>query len=79
MPSTSLSSASRTLTVSGPALPAESGESSRTPVRLRGREGVCELFAYVLELKTPEAVGEVSGPGADLDLSERVGREITLS
>ncbi|MDR1994861.1 phage late control D family protein, partial [Azonexus sp.] len=79
MPSTSLSSASRTLTVSGPALPSESGDSSLTPVRLRGRESVCELFAYVLELKTPEAVGEVSGPGADLDLSERVGREITLS
>jgi len=47
--------ASRTLSVSGAALPTYGGQSLLTPVKLTGGETIGELFEYVLELKTPDA------------------------
>lgn len=42
---------SRTVTVSGPALPELYGQSVFTLVRLEGREALCDLYEYEIELK----------------------------
>ncbi|WP_230684535.1 hypothetical protein [Burkholderia cepacia] len=46
----------RTLSVSGAALPMYGDHPILTPVKLTGRETIGELFEYVLELKTPDAL-----------------------
>lgn len=43
---------SRTVTVSGAALPERYGRSVFTFVRLHGQERLCGLYAYEIELKT---------------------------
>ncbi|WP_439672551.1 ImpA family type VI secretion-associated protein [Cupriavidus necator] len=69
---------SRTVTVSGPALPELFGQSPFTFVRLDGKEGVCGLFEYDIELKTPDKAYNFHGPEGNFDLREMNGRELTV-
>ncbi|WP_174549482.1 contractile injection system protein, VgrG/Pvc8 family, partial [Cupriavidus necator] len=68
----------RTVTVSGPALPDILGQSPFTFVRLEGKEGVCGLFEYDIELKTPDKAYNFHGPEGNFDLREMSGRELTV-
>ncbi|WP_439671288.1 Rhs element Vgr protein [Cupriavidus necator] len=68
----------RTVTVSGPALPDILGQSPFTFVRLEGKEGVCGLFEYDIELKTPDKAYNFHGPEGNFDLREMNGRELTV-
>lgn len=71
--------ASRTLSVSGAALPTYGGQSLLTPVRLTGGETIGELFEYVLELKTPDALAFSPSIAANVDLDALIGTEVTVS
>ncbi|UQN71702.1 type VI secretion system tip protein VgrG [Burkholderia multivorans] len=71
--------ASRTLSVSGAALPTYGGQSLLTPVRLTGGETIGELFEYVLELKTPDALAFSPSVAANVDLDALIGTEVTVS
>lgn len=68
----------RTVTVSGPALPEILGHSPFTFVRLEGKEALCDLFEYEIELKTPEQAYNFHGPEGNFDLREMNGRELTV-
>ncbi|WP_261534623.1 phage late control D family protein, partial [Burkholderia multivorans] len=70
---------SRTLSVSGAALPMYGGQSLLTPVRLTGGETIGELFEYVLELKTPDALAFSPSVAANVDLDALIGTEVTVS
>ncbi|MDR8972906.1 hypothetical protein FEP59_03240 [Burkholderia multivorans] len=71
--------ASRTLSVSGAALPTYGGQSLLTPVKLTGAETIGELFEYVLELKTPDALAFSPSIAANVDLDALIGTEVTVS
>ncbi|WP_230941734.1 type VI secretion system Vgr family protein [Burkholderia multivorans] len=71
--------ASRTLSVSGAALPTYGGQSLLTPVKLTGAETMGELFEYVLELKTPDALAFSPSIAANVDLDALIGTEVTVS
>ncbi|WP_176039834.1 type VI secretion system Vgr family protein [Burkholderia stabilis] len=71
--------APRTLSVSGAALPMYGGQSILTPVKLTGGETMGELFEYVLELKTPDALGFSQSIAANVDLDALIGTEVTVS
>ncbi|MCO1373852.1 type VI secretion system tip protein VgrG [Burkholderia multivorans] len=71
--------ASRTLSVSGAALPTYGGQSLLTPVKLTGAEAIGELFEYVLELKTPDALAFSPSIAANVDLDALIGTEVTVS
>ncbi|AOI88097.1 type VI secretion system Vgr family protein [Burkholderia pseudomultivorans] len=71
--------ASRTLSVSGAALPTYGGQSLLTPVKLTGGETIGELFEYVLELKTPDALAFSPSIAANVDLDALIGTEVTVS
>ncbi|OXJ14854.1 type VI secretion system Vgr family protein [Burkholderia sp. AU6039] len=71
--------APRTLSVSGAALPMYGGQSILTPVKLAGGEKIGELFEYVLELKTPDALGFSQSIAANVDLDALIGTEVTIS
>ncbi|HDR9586886.1 TPA: type VI secretion system tip protein VgrG [Burkholderia stabilis] len=71
--------APRTLSVSGAALPMYGGQSILTPVKLAGGETIGELFEYVLELKTPDALGFSQSIAANVDLDALIGTEVTVS
>jgi type VI secretion system secreted protein VgrG len=70
----------RTLRVSGAALPTygADGVPILTPVSLIGTETQGELFAYTLELKTPDSLAFSPSLAANIDLNELVGTEITV-
>ncbi len=68
----------RTVTVSGPALPEILGQSPFAFVRLEGKESVCGLFEYELELKTPDKAYNFYGPEGSFDLREMNGVELTV-
>ncbi len=70
--------ASHTVTVSGPALPEILGRSPFTFVRLEGKESLCGLFEYELELKTPDKPYNFQGPEGNFDLRKMNGRELTV-
>ncbi|AOY90887.1 hypothetical protein BKK79_02945 [Cupriavidus sp. USMAA2-4] len=67
----------RSITVKGPGLPLVPG-GSLTLSRLKGRDGINTLFAYEIELKTPDHSHVRIGPGANLDLEAMQGKELTL-
>ena len=69
---------SRTVTVSGPALPEILGRSPFTFVRLEGKESLCGLFEYEIELKTPDKPYNFHGPEGNFDLRKMNGRELTV-
>ena len=71
--------ASRTLAVSGEAIPVFLGKPALEPVRLSGREGVNSLFRYELLLKTPDGLNLSASAAADFDLDAFIGREISCS
>ncbi|VWB42710.1 type VI secretion protein ImpA [Burkholderia lata] len=71
--------APRTLSVSGVALPMYGGQSILTPVKLAGGETIGELFEYVLELKTPDALGFSQSIAANVNLDALIGTEVTVS
>lgn len=65
---------SRTLAVSGAALP-----SFLSPILLSGTETLGRLFEYTLQLKTPDALAFSPGEAANVDLDKLVGTEVTVS
>ncbi|WP_175689529.1 type VI secretion system Vgr family protein [Burkholderia anthina] len=69
----------RTLSVSGAALPAYGGHPILTPVKLTGGETIGELFEYVLELKTPDALAFSQSIAANVQLDKMIGTEVTVS
>lgn len=69
----------RTLSVSGAALPVYGSHPILTPVKLTGRETVGELFEYVLELKTPDALAFSQSVAANIQLDKMIGTEVTVS
>ncbi|MBN3815715.1 type VI secretion system tip protein VgrG [Paraburkholderia sp. Se-20369] len=71
--------ASRTLTVSGDALPSYGGAPVLTPVRLTGTERIGALYEYTLELKTPDARSFSPSIAANIELDKLIGTEITVS
>lgn len=68
----------RTVTVKGPGLPEVLGQPALTVVRVSGREALCDLFEYELELKTADDQNFAFGPGANLDKEALEGRELTI-
>ena len=68
----------RTVTVKGPGLPEVLGHTALTVVRVTGREGLCDLFEYDLELKTADDRNVVFGPGGNVDKEALEGRELTI-
>lgn len=73
-----LPSSARTVTVSGPALPHGRGQPSFIFVRLQGRDGLCDLFEYELELKTSDKDFNFHAPEGNFDLRAMNGRELTV-
>lgn len=73
------SSQSRTLAVSGAALPTYGGAPILTPVRLCGSDKLGTLFEYTLELKTPDALAFSPSVAANLELDKLIGTEVTCS
>ncbi|WP_322026840.1 type VI secretion system Vgr family protein [Burkholderia sp. BCC1977] len=71
--------APRTLSVSGAAVPMYGGQSILTPVKFTGGETIGELFEYVLELKTPDALGFSQSIAANVELDALIGTEVTVS
>ncbi|VWD43920.1 type VI secretion system Vgr family protein [Burkholderia contaminans] len=71
--------APRTLSASGAALPMYGDQSILTPVKLAGGEKIGELFEYILELKTPDALGFSQSIAANVDLDALIGTEVTVS
>ncbi|WP_434032877.1 type VI secretion system Vgr family protein [Cupriavidus sp. a3] len=68
----------RTVTVSGPALPHGRGQAPFAFVRLQGKEGLCGLFEYEIELKTSDKDFNFHGREGNVDLREMNGRELTV-
>ncbi|RQS26678.1 type VI secretion system tip protein VgrG [Burkholderia sp. Bp8992] len=71
--------ASRTLTISGAALPMYGDRPILTPVKLTGGETLGELFEYTVELKTPDELGFSQSIAANIDLDKLIGTELTVS
>lgn len=67
----------RTITLKGTELPALPG-GSLTLSRVKGRDGINTLFAYELELKTPDHQHAWFGPESNLDLKAMQGKEFTV-
>lgn len=74
-----LFSASRTLAVSGAALPRHGGAPLLTPIRLKGTETIGALYEYTLELKTPDALAFSPSIAANIALDKLIGTEVTVS
>ncbi|WP_137927656.1 type VI secretion system Vgr family protein [Cupriavidus sp. 2SB] len=68
----------RTVTVNGDGLPNVMGQPALVFSKLTGTESLCELFAYELELRTPDDRNALFGPAADLDTHALRGRELTV-
>ncbi|MBC7376361.1 MAG: type VI secretion system tip protein VgrG [Burkholderiaceae bacterium] len=68
---------SHALTIVSAAIPVVAGTSALEPVRLSGLEGINNLFAYELLLKTPDALNFGSIGAADFNLDNFIGREIS--
>lgn len=68
----------RTISVNFGSMPTVNGAPGLTFVRLSGREALGELFTYTVDLKTPDALNEASGPAANLDLKSVLGKECTV-
>jgi len=73
-----LFTSTRTLSAVSPALPQHLGQPALVPVRLTGQEGLNSLFTYTLELKTPEALAFAPSLAANFNLSDMVGRDLTV-
>ncbi|EYS87919.1 type IV secretion protein Rhs [Cupriavidus sp. SK-4] len=69
----------RTVTVSGEGLPELLGQPLLVFSRLSGIEGINSLFAYDLELKTPDSRNVLYGPAGDFDMEAMQGKELTVS
>ncbi|QRQ84179.1 contractile injection system protein, VgrG/Pvc8 family [Cupriavidus oxalaticus] len=70
--------ASRAVMVKGTGLPVVLGQSALNISRLTGRDGINTLFAYEIELKTPDNRHACFGPEANLDLQAMQGKELTV-
>nr|WP_311526762.1 type VI secretion system tip protein TssI/VgrG [uncultured Ralstonia sp.] len=71
--------AARTVTVSGLGLPEVMGQPALQFSKLTGKEALCELFEYKLELRTPDERNALYGPGPNLDTSALRGQELTVT
>lgn len=71
--------AARTVTVTCPGLPEIMGQPALVFSRLEGREGLCELFEYRLDLRTPDDRNAMFGPAANLDTKALRGQELTIT
>jgi len=69
---------SRTVSVSGAALPTLQGQPTLVFSRLSGTDNLNELFEYDLELRTPDEHHAIYGPAADLDKRSLEGTEVTI-
>lgn len=69
----------RTVRVAGPGIPEILGQPALVFSRLSGNEGICSLFEYELELKTPDDRNAHFGPAADLDTKALRGQELTVT
>ncbi|MDP9902155.1 phage late control D family protein [Variovorax ginsengisoli] len=69
----------RTLSVQSTAIEQHLGRPALTPVRLSGTEGVNSLFEYELLLKTSDALNADASEGANFNIDDFVGREISCS
>jgi type VI secretion system secreted protein VgrG len=74
-----LSQHTRTLSATSPALPNFMGTPVLVPTRLSGEEGLCELFTYQLELKTPEDLVYSPSLASNIPLAPMAGREIHVA
>jgi len=54
------------------------GRPALTVARVSGRDALCDLFEYEIELKTADDQNFVFGPGANLDKEALEGRELTI-
>ncbi|CAE6823035.1 type VI secretion system Vgr family protein [Paraburkholderia nemoris] len=72
---------SRTLAVSGSALPTRGfdGLPVLCPVRLCGTETLGELFEYTLVLKTADALAFAPSVAANIELDKLIGTEVTVA
>lgn len=71
--------APRTLSVAGAALPVFAGQPVLVPVKLSGKETLGALFAYTLELKTPDSLAFSPSIAANIELDKLIGSEVTVS
>ncbi|WP_439683120.1 Type VI secretion system tip protein VgrG [Cupriavidus oxalaticus] len=67
----------RTVTVKGTDLPALPG-GALTLARIKGSDGINTLFAYEVELKTPDHRHAWFGPETNLNLQAIQGKELTI-
>ncbi len=68
-------SANRTLTASGPAIPAG---PEFVAVRLEGIESIDDLYSYDLVIKTEDQSSLAPGVAANLALNESIGKEVCI-
>lgn len=73
------SASNRTVRVTGPGMPEILGRPALVFSKLSGNEGICSLFEYELELKTPDDRNAHFGPAADLDTKALRGQELTVT
>lgn len=69
---------SRTVRVTGAGMPTLLGQPMLVFSKLSGTESINSLFAYELELKTPDARNALYGPAAELDMEAMQGQELTI-
>ena len=68
----------RNVSVNCPAIPLMGQEAALRFVKIQGRENVCELFRYTLDLKTPDELNPVFLPAGSLELKSFIGQEISV-
>jgi len=73
------SASNRTVRVAGPGMPEILGRLALVFSRLSDNEGICSLFEYEIELKTPRKAYNFHGPEGNFDLrkNERVRADST--
>lgn len=69
---------SRTLSASSLAIPEIMGQAALVPVKLSGTEGLNGLFAYQIDLKTPDGLNLIASQAANFKLNEFLGKELSV-
>ncbi|WP_254615999.1 contractile injection system protein, VgrG/Pvc8 family [Cupriavidus basilensis] len=72
------SASNRTVRVAGPGMPEILGRPALVFSKLSGSEGICSLFEYEIELKTPDKAYNFHGPEGNFDLRKMNGCELTV-
>ncbi|MGT2507565.1 type VI secretion system Vgr family protein [Cupriavidus basilensis] len=68
----------RTVTLRSDSLPQISGQTALTVARVRGTEGLNDLFTYTIDCRTPDERHARHGPAANLDLQAMLGKALTV-